>query len=131
MFTFLLMTLPLYAKVFYPKSKMQTILVGAARDKQQVKFTIQGLTCAGCEYLVNSKLSKVSGVIADKTSYAAKTSVVTFDPCKINIPSIQAAINKSGYSVKGYKIIISHSAVQTISEKECKSAMKSNGKKEE
>ncbi len=101
-FAILMMTFPLYAKVFYPKPKVQATTLAAVDNKQQVKFTIQGMSCAGCELEVNNELSKVNGVIAYKTSYASKSSLVTFDKSKVDVKTIEAAINKTGYTVKNY-----------------------------
>lgn len=105
MFAILMMTFPLYAKVFFPKPKAQATILAAVDNKQQVKFTIQGMSCAGCELEVNNELSKVAGVIAYKTSYAGKSSLVTFDKSKVDIKTIEAAINKTGYTVKEYELI--------------------------
>lgn len=100
-FAALMMAFPLYAKVFYPKPKVQAA-VTVVDNKQQVKFTIQGMTCEGCEEHVNNELSKVNGVLAYKTSYATRSSLVTFDKSKVDVKKIEAAINKTGYKVKGY-----------------------------
>lgn len=100
-FAILMMTFPLYAKVFYPKPKVQAALA-VVDNKQQVKFTIQGMTCEACEEHVNNELSKVNGVLAYKTSYAAGSSLVTFDKSKVDEKTIEAAINKTGYKVKSY-----------------------------
>lgn len=104
-FAILMMTFPLYAKVFYPKLKVQAATVAAVDNKQQVKFTIDGMTCEGCEEHVNNELSKVAGVLTSKTSYASKSSLVTFDKTKVGVKAVQAAINKTGYTVKDYKLI--------------------------
>jgi copper chaperone CopZ len=104
-FAILMMTFPLYAKVFYPKPKVHAATVSLVDNKQQVKFTIQGMTCEGCESLINNELSKVTGVIAYKTSYACKNSLVTFDKSKVDVKTIKEAINKTGYKVKEYKLI--------------------------
>jgi copper chaperone CopZ len=101
-FAILMMTFPLYAKVFYPKPKTQATILAAVDNKQQVKFTIQGMSCTGCELEVNNELSKVNGVIAYQTSYAGKSSLVTFDKSKVDVKTIAAAINKTGYTVKSY-----------------------------
>lgn len=101
----LMMAFPLYAKVFYPKPKVQTATVAVVGNKQQVKFTIQGMTCAGCEEHVNNELSKVNGVLAYKTSYATKSSLVSFDISKVDVKTIEAAINKTGYKVKSYDVM--------------------------
>ena len=104
-FAILMMTFPLYAKIFYPKPKFQTTLVSAASNKQQVKFTIEGMTCAGCEGHVNNELSKVAGVLAYKTSYTSRNSLVTFDSSRVDVKKIEATINKTGYIVKEHEII--------------------------
>ncbi len=101
-FAILMMTFPLYAKVFYPKPKVQAATIVAVDNKQLVKFTIQGMTCEGCEEHVNNELSKVKGVLAYKTSYASRSSTVTFDKSKVDVKSIEAVINKTGYKVKSY-----------------------------
>ncbi len=106
LFAILMMTFPLYAKMFYPKPKVQAAMVAEVDNKQQVKFTIQGMTCEGCEKHVNNELSKVAGVLAYKTSYASRSSLVTFDKSKVDVKTIETAINKTGYTVKDYKTII-------------------------
>ncbi len=106
LFAVLMMTFPLYAKMFYPKPKVQAGTVAAVNNKQQVKFSIQGMTCEGCEEHVNNELSKVSGVLAYKTSYETRNSLVTFDGSKVNVKTIEAAINKTGYTVKDYNTVI-------------------------
>jgi copper chaperone CopZ len=103
----LMMSFPLYAKVFYPKPKAQTTIFAVADNKEQVRFTIHGMTCAGCEELINSALSKMPGVLSYNTSYASKSSLVTFDKSKIDVKSIEAGINKSGYRVKSFDFIAS------------------------
>ena len=98
-FAILMIAFPLYAKVFYPKPKVQTVTAIADDNKQQVKFTIQGMTCEGCEEQVNNELAKVIGVLAYKTSYACRNSIVTFDKSKVDLKTIAAAINNTGYKV--------------------------------
>jgi copper chaperone CopZ len=104
-FAILMMTFPLYAKMFYPNPKVQAATVAVIDNKQQVSFTIQGMSCEGCEEHVNNEVSKVKGVLAYKTSYALKNSLVTFDKSKVDVTTIEAAINKTGYTVKEYKLI--------------------------
>ncbi|WP_295235000.1 mercuric transport protein MerTP [Sediminibacterium sp.] len=101
-FALLMMTFPLYAKMFYPNPKVQTATLAVVDNKQQVKFIIQGMTCEACEEHVNNELSKVSGVIAYQTSYENRSSLVSFDKSKVDAKTIEAAINKTGYKVKSY-----------------------------
>lgn len=101
-FAILMMTFPLYAKIFYPKPKVQTAIVPVIDNKAQVKFTIQGMSCEACELEINNEISKVKDVLAYKTSYATGSSLVTFDKSKVDVKTIEAAINKTGYKVTGY-----------------------------
>ncbi len=104
-FAILMMTFPLYAQLFYPKPNVQTAIITAVDNKQQVKFTIEGMTCAGCEGNVNNELSKVAGVLDYNTSYASRRSLVTFDKTKVDVKKLEAAINKTGYKVKDFELI--------------------------
>jgi copper chaperone CopZ len=101
-FAILMIAFPVYAKMFYPRPKVQASTVAAVDNTQRVKFAIQGTTCEACEEHVNNELSKVAGVLAYKTSYANRSSLVTFDKSKVDVKIIEAAINKTGYKVKSY-----------------------------
>ena len=105
-FAILMMTFPLYAQLFYPKPKVQAAIVAAVENKQQVKFTVQGMTCESCEEHVNNELSKVYGIVSYKTSYASQSSLVTFDKLKVDVKTIAAAINKTGYTANDYNTVI-------------------------
>ena len=91
--------------MFYPRPKVQAITLASVDNKQQVKFTIQGMTCEACEEHVNNELAKVNGVIDYKTSYATRSSLVSFANSKVDVKTIEAAINKTGYKVKSYDLM--------------------------
>jgi mercuric ion transport protein len=113
---FLMMAFPLYAKIFYTKSNPKaSVMAVSIENNKQVKFIIRGMTCGSCEDEVNNELSKVKGVIAFKTSYAKKSSLVTYNPIEVDIKTIQAAINKTGYTVKGYESLNNVSMASNIS----------------
>jgi len=103
-FAILMMAFPLYAKLFYPGPKVQAATV-AAGNKQQVKFIIQGMTCEGCEEHINNELSKLGGVLSYTTSYVDRNSLVSFDKSKVDLKTIEATINKTGYEVKSYNVV--------------------------
>ena len=124
-FAILMMAFPSYAKIFYPNPKVQAVTVAVLDNKQQVKFTIQGMTCAGCEEHVNNELSKVNGVLSYKTSYATRSSLVTFDKTKVDEKTIEVAINKTGYKVKSYDLINGNTICKTGTEKLCSDSSKS------
>jgi len=129
-FSILMMAFPLYAKMFYPAPKVQATSIATVDNKQQVKFIIQGMTCEGCEEHVNSQLSKVNGVLAYKTSYAHRSSLVTFDKSKVDIREIESAINKTGYKVKSHGVIGDANNIGAAVDTSCTNATKSCCKKE-
>lgn len=100
-----LMTFPYYGKVFYPKPEKQSVLVVESNNMQVASFNIKGMTCVSCEQHVNNELSKVNGIIDYNTSYATQSSIVTFDKSKVDVKSIETAINNTGYTVKSYDIL--------------------------
>ena len=104
-FAVLMIAFPLYAKIFYSKPTIQTAPVAVSNNKVQASFSIEGMTCEACEDHVNNELSKVAGVINYKTSYADNNSVISFDTSVVNIKMIEAAINKTGYTTKNYKLL--------------------------
>jgi mercuric ion transport protein len=128
LFAVLMMTFPLYAKVFYPKPVQAATLV-AASNRQQVKFTIQGMTCEGCEEHVNNELSKVAGVLAYKTSYANRSCIVSFDKSKVDVKTIEAAIKKTDYKVTGFEFMNGNQTMKTEKVAACTSPSKSCCKK--
>lgn len=104
-FAILMMIFPLYAKIFYSKQKVQATALAVVDHQQQVKFIIQGMTCEACEEHVNRALSTVNGVLTYQTSYATRSSLVSFDQLKTDEKTIEAAINKTGYKIKSYEFI--------------------------
>lgn len=100
-----LIAFPYYAKMFYSMAEKQNVVVVESNNIQSASFQIKGMTCGGCEEHVNSELSKVAGVIKYKTSYADRSSLVTFDKTKVDVRSITAAISNTGYTVSNFALI--------------------------
>lgn len=101
-FSVLMMTFPLYAKLFYPNPDGKVSGGVISNTEKQATFTIKGMSCSSCEAEINNKLSKVLGVVAYTTSYAKGTSLVTYEPKKVNEATIAKVINTTGYIVTNY-----------------------------
>ncbi|HWJ25728.1 MAG TPA: mercuric transport protein MerTP [Flavisolibacter sp.] len=100
-----LIAFPYYAKIFYPKSQKQNIVVVESNSIQSASFTIKGMTCQGCETEVNNELYKVPGVIDVQTHYAKGITVVKFDRAKATAEQLKNAIAKTGYEVTNYQLL--------------------------
>jgi Cu+-exporting ATPase len=61
---------------------------------------LTGLHCSSCAVNIDLSLEDLDGVVNSKTNYARSTSVVDFDPEKINPEKIIAEITKLGYKAK-------------------------------
>jgi len=101
-FAVLMLTLPLYAHIFYPKKEARTILSDQA-NIQTIEFKISGMSCSDCEEHINHEVNKLKGIINSTTSYKNGNAIVKFDKTKINIQNIKMAIARTGYSLTGKK----------------------------
>lgn len=97
----LLMTFPVYSKIFFPKQETKEVIVVDKSNIQQVKLDIKGMTCEACSQTINLALSKVPGVLEYNTQFKNGSSVVKFDNSKTNEKAIIDAVNATGYKVSG------------------------------
>lgn len=100
-----LIAFPYYAKIFYPKTEKQNIVVVERNNIQTASFSIKGMTCQGCEAEVNNQLYKVVGVINAQTFYNKGISTVKFDKSKASVEQLKNAIAQTGYQVVSYKLL--------------------------
>ena len=63
-----------------------------------VTFHVQGMTCGGCVIGVRTVLTRLPGVAKANVSYENSRAVVTFDPSKVSIERMVAAIKQLGYT---------------------------------
>lgn len=101
----LMIAFPYYAKIFYPKPQQTKVILVDKTDIQQAVFKIKGMTCESCTEHVNSKISKVNGVIEFNTLYEKANSTVKFDNSKTSIDNIALAIRSTGYKVISQSLI--------------------------
>ncbi|MFN4299913.1 MAG: mercuric transport protein MerTP [Thermaurantimonas sp.] len=103
-FAGLMLAFPMYASVFFPKTTNQTIVTDKS-NIQTAEFTINGMTCSGCEVHVNHEVNKLTGIVKTTVSYENGNAIIEFDQTQTNIDEIEKAIEKTGYSVTDKKEI--------------------------
>lgn len=100
----LLLAFPSYASVFFPEAENTTV-VASKSDLQKAEFTINGMTCTGCEHHVKSEVTKLDGVVEISVSYEKSNAIVKFDKSKTSIEAITTAINSTGYKATKHQIV--------------------------
>jgi mercuric ion transport protein len=105
--TALLISFPYYAEVFYSRSKTT---VEARASGERMVFSIEGMTCGGCEAQVEQAVNALNGILSVKASHEKANAVVVFNPTKASIEDVQKAINGTGYKVINHKPEAIHSS---------------------
>lgn len=99
----LLISFPSYSRFLQNQEPVSTV---DQEKNKKIVLSVSGMTCASCEHHIESEVVKLSGVSSVKASYADKSTVVTYDPQKVDEEKIVAAINKTGYKVeKGLSLL--------------------------
>ena len=65
---------------------------------KEVTVPIAGMTCAACSARIEKQVSKLDGVSLATVNFATEKGVFTYDPEKIRLSQIKAAIQKAGYT---------------------------------
>lgn len=66
-------------------------------------YTVEGMTCSGCERAVQGSVGNVAGVTSAKADAASSTVSVEYDPEKVNVDQIKSAVAKVGYKFVGVR----------------------------
>lgn len=99
-FAFLMLAFPYYSQLFYPKNNKLSLIVSSA-NIQQIKFTVSGMTCSGCEEHVKHAVNQLPGIVEVKADYKSGIASVKYDYSKSDKETIIKAINSTGYKVAG------------------------------
>lgn len=68
----------------------------ASRDS--VMLRIEGMTCAGCTIATRKVLERLEGVSKAEVSYELRRAVVTYDPAKVTVAQMIAAVATLKYT---------------------------------
>jgi copper chaperone CopZ len=64
----------------------------------QVTLHVEGMTCAGCTIATRKVLARLPGVTRAEVSYERKEAVVTYDPAKVTVAQMIAAVKTLEYT---------------------------------
>ncbi len=66
---------------------------------QEATLPITGMTCANCASTVERTLRRTEGVSEAAVNFASERATVRFDPEKVSVPLLIAAVERAGYGV--------------------------------
>jgi len=89
---------PYYSHLFYPKTNKEVVYVSES-NIEELRYTIKGMTCAGCEAHIESEVNKLDGIIAVKADYENANTTVKYDKTRVSTEAIKEAILKTGYTI--------------------------------
>lgn len=65
--------------------------------EQGVEFSVPGMFCASCPFVVKAAMSKVDGVLSVETDLEERTAYVRYDDSITTVAAIQNASANAGY----------------------------------
>lgn len=63
-----------------------------------VTLRVEGMTCGGCTLATRKVLERLDGVTKADVSYESKRAVVTYDPAKVTVAQMVAAVATLKYT---------------------------------
>ncbi len=104
-FAVVMLAFPYYSSAFYPENESNTAIV-EVQNIQEVDVDIKGMTCESCNKHVEHEVYTLAGIIDAKADFKTGKALVKFDKSQVDIDSILAAINETGYRVENFKLSI-------------------------
>lgn len=98
LFAGLMLAFPYFSGLFYAQPTKEIIYVQQG-NMVDITFTVEGMTCSGCENHIESEVNKLDGIVSVKASYEKSNTTVKYDRTKVTEQRIIKAINNTGYKV--------------------------------
>lgn len=73
---------------------------------KRIDLPVEGMSCASCVARVEEGLQKTPGVTGANVNFAAERAAVAYDPARIGVPELVAAVHGSGYAVPRERLVI-------------------------
>ena len=102
-FAGLMLAFPHYSHVFYPDNSKEVNVVVDQQNIFQTNFSIEGMTCTGCENHIIHAVNELEGIMEVKASYEEGNAMVRWNKSKTSLEAIEQAINATGYKAVDHK----------------------------
>ena len=99
-FASIMLSFPYYSHLFYPNSSVEKQVVYVSEsDVGELNYSIQGMTCAGCEAHIEHEVNQLEGILEVNANYETSSALVKYDKGKVTPDEIASAIGKTGYKI--------------------------------
>ncbi|MFN2395441.1 MAG: heavy-metal-associated domain-containing protein [Bacteroidales bacterium] len=71
----------------------------APEQRTELLLTVHGMTCGGCETLIQKKVGELEGVESVSASHQSEEVFIVYNKDKLNEPDIANTIENAGYTV--------------------------------
>ena len=82
--------------------------VVSAQDVETVSFPVEGMTCAACVNRITRYLGDLEGVETATVNLATETASVRFDPGRVDLERLGAAVEAAGYDARLDRAVSAH-----------------------
>ena len=100
LFVGVMLAFPSYSHIFYstPDTSKEIVYVEQSNVKE-IRVTIEGMTCTGCEAHIENEVNKLDGILSVNSDYEAANTIVKYDETKVDLQEIETAILSTGYKI--------------------------------
>lgn len=81
-----------------PSANSPDPVLAVASEPRTVTLRIQGMTCGGCAIAARRVLGRLDGVTKAEVNYETQRAVVTYDPDRVTVEQLIAAVKRLGYA---------------------------------
>ncbi len=101
-FALVLLALPWYIQTTHERIEEERVVtpVIAPEDRVEKTFHVEGMTCTGCESLIERRVKELPGIESVEANHEEMVALVTFDKTLTSQDEITMAIEDAGYKVK-------------------------------
>jgi copper chaperone CopZ len=77
----------------------QTELTIDPENRIEITLEVEGMTCTGCEGLIQRRVAEIPGVESVKADHLSHEAVIVYDKSVTDVQDLKKAIEEAGYKV--------------------------------
>ncbi len=100
LFASVMLAFPNYSHIFYSNPNTSKEMgYGEQSNLKEIRITIDGMTCPGCEAHIENEVNKLDGIRNVNADYKAANAFVEYDETNVDLQKIETAILSTGYKI--------------------------------